>query len=67
MSKEELIKEITEYKKTDARNRMGCSEDWYSFAYAMKETFTLEEIKNMTEREIELLYKLADNIQEGLY
>lgn len=67
MCREELIKEILEYKSTDARNSMCCSENWYSFPYAMKETFTLEEIENMSEREIQLLYKLADNIQEGLY
>lgn len=67
MSREELIKQIKEYKSSDARNSMGCSENWYSFTYAMKETFTLKEIENMTEREIQLLNKLADNIQEGLY
>ena len=46
---------------------MGCSENWYNFYYAMKETFALEEIQNMTERECDLLARLATHIQEGLY
>ena len=67
MNKEELIKEIKKYRSKRAHNVMGCSEDWYSVAYAMKQTFTLEEIENMTESEVANLIKLADNIQEGLY
>ena len=35
--------------------------------FAMKETFTPEEIQSMTDRECELLERLATNIQEGLY
>ena len=46
---------------------MGCSENWYNSYYAMKETFTREEIESMTDTEIENLIKLADNIAEGLY
>ena len=46
---------------------MGCSENWYSPYYAMKETFTKEEIENMSDREINNLIKLAENIMEALY
>ena len=67
MSKAELIKEIKDYKRTDAKNSMGCSENWYSFVYAMKQTFTIEEIEQMTDEELKKLERLADNIQEGLY
>ena len=33
----------------------------------MKETFTKEEIENMSDREINNLIKLAENIMEALY
>lgn len=49
------------------RNRMGCLESWYNFEYAMMETFSEEEIKNMSDTEFAHLNRLANNIQEGLY
>ena len=67
MKANEIIEGIKNLKEQTARNSMGCSENWYDFYYAMKETFTLEEIQNMTERECELLERLATNIQESLY
>lgn len=67
MNKEELIEKIQIYKDNKNYNRMGCSENWYSFVYAMKETFSLEKIKQMSQREVDLLFKLANNIQERLW
>ena len=67
MSKEKLLKDLDEPVETTARNRMGCSENWYDPYYAMKETFTREQIENMSESEIQNLLKLAQNISEGLY
>ena len=67
MNKEEIIEGIKNYQLTNARNSMGCMEDWYSFIYAMKQTFTIEEIGKMSQAEIDNLFKLADNIQWGLY
>lgn len=67
MKAKEIIEGIKHLKEQTACNSMGCSENWYDFYYAMKETFTLEEIQNMTERECELLARLATKIQEGLY
>ena len=46
---------------------MRCSENWYNPYYAMKETFTNEEIENMPDKEIDNLIKLAENIMEALY
>jgi hypothetical protein len=46
---------------------MGCYENWYNAHYAIKETFSIDEIQNMSEKEIENLVKLADNISEALY
>lgn len=65
--KEKLLEYIDKPVLTDARNSMGCSANWYNPYYAMKETFTKEEIENMTESEINKLIKLAENIMEALY
>ena len=65
--KEKLLEYIDNPVLTDARNSMGCPENWYSPYYAMKETFTKEEIKNMSDGEINNLIKLAENIMEALY
>lgn len=51
----------------NTRNRMGCLESWYNSYFAMKQTFTYEEIYSMSENEIANLLKLAENIQEALY
>lgn len=65
--KEKLIDYINNPVTTTMRNSMGCSENWYNAYYAIKETFTIDEIKNMSAKEIENLVKLADNIGEALY
>ena len=62
---------ILEYAKnpvtTLARNRMGCSENWYDTFFSITHTFTIEEIEAMREEELERLHKLAWNIAENLY
>lgn len=65
--KEKLLEYINNPVLTDARNSMGCSENWYNPYYAIKETFAEEEIDNMTDEEINNLVKLAENIMEALY
>ena len=65
--KEKLLEYIDNPVLTGARNSMGCSENWYNSYYAMKETFTKEEIENMSDSEINNLIKLAKNIMEALY
>ena len=67
MKASEVIEGIEKYKETKNKNSMLCPENWYNFYYAMKETFTLDEIKNMTDRECSLLERLANSIQEGLF
>lgn len=49
------------------RNRMGCAESQYDFEYAMMQTFSKEEIENMSDTEFAHLKRLVSNIQEGLY
>lgn len=66
--KQNILKYISENQELNIqRNRMGCLESWYDPYFAMKETFTYDEIDNMTENEVSNLLKLAYNIQEALY
>ena len=67
MKPKNLIDAIINFKASNRRNSMGCSEDWYDFIYAMKETFCIEEIEQMSEHEIELLYRIHNAITDGLY
>lgn len=65
--KEKLLKYINNPILTDVRNKMGCSENWYNAYYAIKETFSIEEINSMCNKEIENLVRLADEIGMALY
>ena len=67
MTKEEIINNIKNVNTTTSRNSMGCSENWYDAYYAIKMTFSTEEIENMSENELNNLVKLGDAISEGLY
>ena len=67
MTKTEIINAIKNVGTTTARNSMGCSENWYNPYYAIKMTFTMEEIESMSEKELNNLVKLGDAISEGLY
>ena len=67
MTKEEIINAIKNVGTTTARNSMGCSENWYNAYFAIKMTFTMEEIEAMSEKELNDLVKLGDAISEGLY
>jgi len=52
---------------TTARNRMGCSENWYDSFYAIGQTFTVDQIEHMSEVTVFNLVKLDENIQGALY
>ena len=56
-----------EIKSSGTRNIMGCNEDWYNSYYSIRQTFSKEEIEQMSEQEIENLFRLADNISDHLY
>lgn len=67
-----MKQEILDYlnkpsEENNQRNRMGCLESWYDPYYAMKETFSYDEIEQMSEKEISNLIKFAGSIQEALY
>ena len=65
--KEELLKYIINPKTTDNRNSMGCSENWYDPFYAITQTFSIAEINEMSNVEVARLFRLAINIEDGLY
>ena len=67
MKKDEIIKEILEAKEVGYRNLMGCNDSWYNPYYAIKQTFSIEEIEQMSDREIENLIKLAEKLEEAFY
>lgn len=69
MTKEEIINNIknTSLVGTSARNSMSCSENWYNAYFSIKMTFSMEEIENMSENELNNLVKLGNTIAEGLY
>lgn len=67
MNKAEILNEITNVKETEARNSMGCSESWYNPYFALNETFSMEQLSEMSETELNNLIKLAETIGEGLY
>lgn len=64
-----ILQKIKESRtnKQDARNRMGCLENWYNPFWSISQTFTDDELEIMTDNELKNLYKLAENISDGLY
>ena len=68
-NKEKILEYIALYKAPDKimRNRMGCDESWYDPYYAIKETFSVKEIESMSEKEVDNLVRLANNIADALY
>lgn len=73
MTAEELIKEYknpTYFWNKGGRtplNSMGCSEYWYCPEYSICQVFSEEELLKMDEKEIDNLFKLAEQIGEALY
>lgn len=67
MEGKELIKKIKQMNLTDSLNSRGKNDNWYINIYAIYNTFTEDEIKKMSRREISLLIRLADKISEALY
>lgn len=67
MNKDEILMNIATVGYTEAKNSMGCSENWYNPYYAIGHTFTYEELYKMSEEELNDLVKLADKISEYLY
>lgn len=69
LTKTLILQKVKEARtnKQDARNRMGCLENWYNPFWSIGQTFTDDELEIMTDNELKNLYKLAENISDGLY
>ena len=67
MSKTKLLEYMDRPVVVDARNRMGCDENWYNSYYAISQTFSRDEIEAMSDAEVSHLIKLGDTISEALY
>ena len=66
-NRDEIINEIINCKPTPGYNIMGASESWYNPYYAIQQTFSEEEINNMSEEELNNLIKLAKVLGEAFY
>lgn len=66
-TKESILEEIRNVTKVDEHNIMGCNESWYNPYYALKETFTMKELEEMSYVELIHLITLAERIGEALY
>ena len=64
---EKLLEYIKKPVLTTERNSMGCDENWYNSYFAIKETFSIEEINSMSDKEIENLVRLGDSMSEAFY
>ena len=46
---------------------VGCCESWYEPFFCIQQTFTTGQLGAMTEKELNNLYRLAQNITSALY
>ena len=71
MTKEEILKNIADCfdkeKSNKARNSMGVSESNYNPYYLTGKCFTVEELSEMSETELNDLIKLADYASDAFY
>lgn len=63
-----LVEEIINARTstTKAQNSMGCSENWYDSYYAIANTFSDYELREMSGQELNNLILLADKMVEAL-
>ena len=66
-NKQKILDAYDNYQSTKARNRMGCSEDWYDVYFAISRTFVREEIEKMDDQTISHLVRLAEKLGEAFY
>lgn len=46
---------------------MGCSENWYNPYYALRETFGMDYLESLSEKELNDLVRLANSLSEAFY
>ena len=57
---EKLLNDIKNPELTSYRNSMGKSENWHNPYYSITQTLSEEEIKNMSDEQVEKLMMLAN-------
>ena len=70
MGKDEIIDTCIKYGGYNdelGTNMMHCDENWYNPYYCLMQTFSMKELKDMEDKEINDLLKLAKKITTGLY
>ena len=69
MNKIEILESIKQslLNETEDRNRMGCSENWYNPFYCIGMTFSMDELEEMSDKELFDLLRLANNVTDALY
>lgn len=71
MSKDEIIEKIkgcfNSEKDNKARNSMGVSESYYNPYYLTGKCFSIDELSNMSEAELNNLIKLSEYATDAFY
>ena len=66
-NKRKILDAYDNYQSSNARNSMGCSEDWYNVYYAISRTFVKEEVEKMDNQTISYLIRLAVKLGDAFY
>ena len=66
-TKEKILEEIKNASKSNEHNIMGTNESWYNAYYALQQTFTMEQLEEMSYVELIHLITLADKMAEAFY
>ena len=66
-TKEQIINDIKQAKWQKGRNSMGISESFYDPYFLLKEFRPLEELEQLSEKELNLLLDLANFASDTFY
>ncbi len=66
-TKEIIVARVNEVGSVKGQNSMGVSESFYNPYYLIKRAFSSEEINEMTEKELQSVFKMADYATEAFY
>lgn len=55
------------FNPSQAKNRMGCNEDWYDCYYAITQTLQPDVVDNMSDEALEAMIEVICAVQNALY
>lgn len=67
MTKTEILENISNIVENKGRNSMGVSESYYNPYFSMQRCFGIKDLKEMSEKELNNLYKLAHFLSDIFY